>query len=172
VEVGVPFIRATNLIAGRVSGAEMRYLSQEKHAQLKKGHLKTGDILITNRGEIGKTAIVDVAYDNANLNSQIAWLRCRNEMDNKFLFYALNSRQIQDHFTASKSGAALQQFTIRQLKALIVPFPSKPVQQTIAGQLDTLNEETQRLESIYQQKIAALEALKKSLLHQAFSGQL
>ena len=31
-------------------------------------------------------------------------------------------------------------------------------------------EETQRLESIYQQKLAALEALKKSLLHQAFTG--
>jgi len=32
--------------------------------------------------------------------------------------------------------------------------------------------ETQRLESLYQQKLAALEALKKSLLHQAFTGQL
>jgi len=32
--------------------------------------------------------------------------------------------------------------------------------------------ETQRLESIYQQKLAALDALKKSLLDQAFTGQL
>ena len=34
------------------------------------------------------------------------------------------------------------------------------------------SEETQRLESIYQRKLAALEALKKSLLHQAFTGNL
>jgi len=32
--------------------------------------------------------------------------------------------------------------------------------------------ETQRLASLYRQKLAALEALKKSLLHQAFTGQL
>jgi type I restriction enzyme S subunit len=32
--------------------------------------------------------------------------------------------------------------------------------------------ETQRLESVYQQTLAALEALKKSLLHQAFSGKV
>ena len=32
--------------------------------------------------------------------------------------------------------------------------------------------EIQRLESLYQRKLAALEALKKSLLHQAFSGEL
>jgi type I restriction enzyme S subunit len=60
----------------------MRFLSPQKHAKLKKGHLKTGDILITNRGEIGKTALVDAIYDNANLNSQIAWLRCRQGMYN------------------------------------------------------------------------------------------
>jgi type I restriction enzyme S subunit len=32
--------------------------------------------------------------------------------------------------------------------------------------------ETQRLESLYQQKLAALAELKKSLLHQAFAGEL
>ena len=32
--------------------------------------------------------------------------------------------------------------------------------------------ETRRLESIFQRKLAALEALKKSLLHQAFTGAL
>ena len=33
-------------------------------------------------------------------------------------------------------------------------------------------EETQRLARLYERKLAALEALKKSLLHQAFSGGL
>jgi len=32
--------------------------------------------------------------------------------------------------------------------------------------------ETQRLVSFYQQKLAALAALKKSLMHQAFNGEL
>ena len=52
------------------------------------------------------------------------------------------------------------------------PFPSVPEQKNIVAKLDALSEEIQRLESIYQQKLAALDALKKSLLHQAFSGQL
>ena len=38
--------------------------------------------------------------------------------------------------------------------------------------LDALQAETQRLESIYQRKIAALDELKNSLLHKAFSGEL
>jgi len=37
---------------------------------------------------------------------------------------------------------------------------------------ETLEEETQRLARLYERKLAALEALKKSLLHQAFTGEL
>ena len=42
----------------------------------------------------------------------------------------------------------------------------------IATQLDALAAETQRLTRLYEQKQALLSALKKSLLHQAFTGQL
>jgi len=38
--------------------------------------------------------------------------------------------------------------------------------------LDALAEETQRLSRIYEQKLEALESLKKSILHEAFSGNL
>ena len=40
------------------------------------------------------------------------------------------------------------------------------------NRLQELLEETQRLESLYQRKRAALDALKQSLLHQAFGGAL
>jgi type I restriction enzyme S subunit len=53
-----------------------------------------------------------------------------------------------------------------------VAFPPLNEQRAIATQLDTLAAETQRLQKIYEQKQAALAELKKSLLHQAFSGEL
>jgi type I restriction enzyme S subunit len=52
------------------------------------------------------------------------------------------------------------------------PFPSVGEQRQIVSKLNSLREETQRLGSIYRRKLAALEALKKTLLHQAFTGQL
>ena len=172
VAEGVPFIRAKNLVAGEISDEDMRFLSPEKHAQLKKGHLKTGDILFTNRGEIGKTAIVDAAHDGSNLKSQIAWLRCGNLLNNRILFHVLNSGSIKSHLELAKNGAALQQFTIRQIKALKIPIPTKDQQKSLVNLLDSLSEETQRLESLYQSKLDALDELKKSLLYQAFSGNL
>lgn len=45
-------------------------------------------------------------------------------------------------------------------------------QRVVASKLESVSSETQRLESLYQRKLAALDELKKSLLHQAFSGAL
>ena len=50
--------------------------------------------------------------------------------------------------------------------------PTLTCKSELSMQLDGRPEETQRLESLYQRKLAALEALKKSLLHRAFTGKL
>ncbi len=59
------------------------------------------------------------------------------------------------------------------IKDVSLAFPaSKVTQEKIVRSLDDLEVETQRLASLYTRKLAALDALKKSLLHQAFTGQL
>ncbi len=87
----------------------------------------------------------------------------------KFLFfYFLNvdMRQLG-------SGSSIPQINNYDIEPLVISFPQTTSQQMqIVCKLEELSTETQRLESIYQQKLAALVALKKSLLHQAFSGEL
>jgi type I restriction enzyme S subunit len=50
--------------------------------------------------------------------------------------------------------------------------PAKEDQQAIVRQLDALRAETQKLEAVYQKKVADLEELKKSILQKAFAGEL
>ena len=45
-------------------------------------------------------------------------------------------------------------------------------QEKVVQNINTLKAETKKLESIYTQKIADLEEMKKSVLQKAFSGQL
>jgi len=59
----------------------------------------------------------------------------------------------------------------RLLRELEISYPHRVEQNAIAEKLDELDAETQRLESLYQRKLDTLEELKKSLLHQAFSGR-
>jgi type I restriction enzyme S subunit len=51
-------------------------------------------------------------------------------------------------------------------------LPSLTRQRELIAALATLKVEIQHFESVQQSKLAALEALKQSLLHQAFTGKL
>ena len=91
------------------------------------------------------------------------------EFDLGFLERLLTLKQLRK--TANQAAQPVISYTT--IKDVVLEFPvSKAVQKEIADRLDALEAETQRLESVYQRKIAALEALKKSLLHQAFNGEL
>jgi type I restriction enzyme S subunit len=85
-----------------------------------------------------------------------------------FLKCAASRKQLIDGGT----GTNIKSLNQQTLSALQIPFPSREQQAVVVSQLDGLSGQTQRLESIYQQKLATLDALKKSLLHQAFTGAL
>jgi type I restriction enzyme, S subunit len=81
----------------------------------------------------------------------------------KFFFYSLRSMPL-------KSLGYSRHY--RLLKELRISYPDTNKQVEIVKKINAFDAETQRLASIYQRKLVALEALKKSLLHQAFTGQL
>jgi len=70
------------------------------------------------------------------------------------------------------SGTGIQHFTGEVLARFELPLPPLPELRRAVAKFEDLSAETERLASIYQQKLAALEALKESLLHQAFTGAL
>jgi type I restriction enzyme S subunit len=75
-------------------------------------------------------------------------------------------------FKAQSVGAGTKFLKLGMIKELEIELPSLDEQQRIVSTMDALTEQTQRLARLYEQKLTALEALKKSLLHQAFTGEL
>jgi len=95
------------------------------------------------------------------------------QVNREFLFYFLKHPAILEYVIYHSERAAGQ---IGVTKETLAPYPiampSLDKQVTVAANINALAAETQRLTRIYEQKLAALAALKKSLLHQAFSGEL
>jgi type I restriction enzyme S subunit len=91
------------------------------------------------------------------------------DFDHSFLTYLLNHKDLRSY----ARQAAQPVISNSSLKDVVLNFPkSKKEQQTIVRQLDALRAETQKLEAVYQKKIADLEELKKSILQKAFAGEL
>ena len=90
----------------------------------------------------------------------------------QYLLFALRDRINSSDTALSNAAHGTLKIDTEELKSAIIRIPPKRDQERIVTTMDVLDEETQRLESIYQRKLAALDELKKSLLHRAFSGEL
>jgi type I restriction enzyme S subunit len=95
-----------------------------------------------------------------------------NEIIRDYLFHLLLSKRFTDYAIQGSARAGMPKVNREHLFGFKVWLPDVKKQKELAAKLDELHEESQRLESIYERKLAALEALRKSLLHQAFTGNL
>ena len=146
---------------------EMRFLPEEeaKYTAVK------GDVLICEGGYPGRAAIWD---QDTPIYFQKALHRVRfHEPEyNKWFVYYLYSQDKSGELKRHFNGAGIQHFTGEGLAKFEVPLPPLPEMKRAVGKFDALSAETQRLAALYERKLAALEELKKSLLHQAFAGEL
>jgi type I restriction enzyme, S subunit len=94
------------------------------------------------------------------------------EITRDYLFHLLLSKGFTDYAIEGSARAGMPKVNREHLFEFKVCLPSVKKQNDLAAKLDALHEETQRLTAIYTRKLAALEGLKKALLHQAFSGEL
>jgi len=92
---------------------------------------------------------------------------------NEFFFHVFNTHPVRKAIHASASGVKVRHTSPTKIGDVVVAYPtSLPEQKRIVTTLESLTEETQRLARLYERKLAALAELKKSLLHQAFTGEL
>ena len=103
------------------------------------------------------------------VNNHAHILNFENMATQRFVEFYLESIKLDEYIT----GAAQPKLNQKALNSIPIPIPeSVEAQAKIVESVESLQEETQRLASLYERKLAALEALKKSLLHQAFTGEL
>jgi type I restriction enzyme S subunit len=139
--------------------------------------LKQDDILaVRSNGNIeliGRCMLVGEVADKVSHSGFTIRIRpAPGELHPNYLCYFMKSASSRKRLTEGGTGTNIKSLNQRMLSALTIPFPPVSAQKLIVEKLENLSEETQRLASLYEQKLAALEALKKSLLHQAFTGQL
>lgn len=132
--------------------------------------VQDGDFLLSNSMSFGRPYIMRTSgciHDG--------WLVLTNyasQLDQDYLYYVLGSQFVFQQFDRLAAGSTVRNLNIELASRADIPVPPLKQQQVIAHGFDALSAETQRLASLYERKLTALEALKKSLLHQAFSSQL
>jgi type I restriction enzyme S subunit len=174
---GTKCIKITNVGVREFVSSSDGYLPESFAAEYEKVSVNEGSIVIAlTRTIIAgglKVAVVPEEYDGALLNQRVASIIANEkELNGAFLFAYLSTQTVVDYVKERVNTLMQPNLSITDLRSMPIPAPPRREQNKITEQLDFLREETQRLARLYEQKLEALESLKKSILHEAFSGNL
>jgi type I restriction enzyme S subunit len=170
---GVPCLRTSNVRWLRIETDGLKRIAPSLSAEYSRTILKGGEVLVNVRGTLGGVAVVEPEMAGWNVSREVAVVPVASSRINPvFLSYLIGSGVSQQWLGGVKKGAAYVGINIEDLRLLPVSVPRLNEQSKIVTHLNTLREETQRLATLYERKVAALDELKESLLHQAFTGEL
>ena len=160
VSAGVPFIMANDLVNGKVDYANCAYITEAQASTLRKGFAKPGDVLLTHKATIGRTAIVSDEYDAIILTPQVTYYRVKKGISNRYLKYYFDSSTFQQLFANwAGSGSTRAYLGITAQRKLPIVLPPYEVQLKIAkccGVLDDKIYQNQRINDNLEQQAQAI----------------
>lgn len=162
-----PFIQT-----GDVRGAEhliTEYTQTYSEAGLAQSKMwPKGTLCITIAANIAETGVLN--FDACFPDSVIGVVVDERQTSSKYLEYMLHT--VKAHLKAKGKGSAQDNINLATFESERFPFPDLDTQARVVSVLDDLSSKIHGLVELYSLKLAALDELKKSLLHQAFTGQL
>lgn len=168
---GVPFLTSKAIGKdGHLRPELIDFISVEKHAQLTKAHIQSGDVLFTNRGaSVGAIGLVDDRIDQGNIGPQLTLLRADPaNVSSMFLFQAMKSASVQRQILSQDSGSAMRFFGIAETKRFVISIPrSHAEQEAIAGALSDADALIESLEQL----VAKKRQIKHGAMQELLTGQ-
>ena len=162
VERGIPFLRSQNVEPLRINDTDLKFITEDFHARLKKSALSPGDVVIVRTGKPGACAVVPATLPVANC-SDLVIVRCGPEIDPRFLAYYVNSVAAH-HVNSHLVGAVQQHFNVGSARKMVMRLPGVTEQRAIAHILGTLDDKIE----LNRRMSETLEAMARALFKSWF----
>ena len=162
-ESGLRLITAKNVKMGYLQESPMEFVAPSSYDQwMTRGIPRQGDILFTTEAPLANVAQLDTDEKVVFAQRIIIMQPDPATLNSTFLRYLLLSQPAQHRIHVKGTGATVKGIKASLLKTIEISFPkSLNKQEKIISKLDSLDTETQRFESIYQQKLADAGGIEK-----------
>jgi len=132
---GYPFLRAVDLVDGRVITSELLHIKPNIHeGMLKRTQIFKNDVLLSIAGTVGRSAIFDHDFE-ANINQALCILRLQNEKIVKRLYLVVFFNSfIGNKYLSKTARQGLQtNLNLKEVGSLEIPVIEKRIQEKIAN---------------------------------------
>jgi type I restriction enzyme, S subunit len=164
IENGVPVIKVTDYINGRINEESLRRTAVSIDAVYKRSKVTDGDLLLAIRGSVGALAIVPSQLRGANITQDTARLRMKDTISREYLSHALRGKTLQRQIKLNTIGQAVKGINIAEVRRLLVPLPPFPEQNKTAEILSAWDEAIEQTHKLIEAKKRRKRALMQQLL--------
>lgn len=171
-EDAISFITQKNILNSGLSFEKTNFISKTNHDNFyRRSNVAYNDILISMIGaNRGMACVVDNRRTFSIKN--VGLIKSNNSYLSEFMLYFLKSKYAKQYIQKSSKGSAQGFIGLGKLRNFPILLPHLSTQKKIVNRVSEILTETKKLETIYQQKLADLDELKKSILQKAFDGEL
>jgi type I restriction enzyme S subunit len=151
--------------------SEIRYfINDEKFEEMKRFELKSGDLIMSCSGTMGKVAIVPPNIKKGIINQALLKLTPSKNLDIEYLRYWMSSPDFIQRIEENTVGAAIKNVaSVKILKEIEVPVPPLQEQQKIVAILDQAFEAIDQAKANIEKNITNAKELFQSKLNDIFS---
>ena len=173
-ETGLRLITAKNVRMGFIRSTPAEFVDPATYdSWMTRGIPRFGDVLFTTEAPLANVAQLDTEERVVFAQRIIIMQADPSKLDSTFLKYALMSRPIQRRIHEQGTGATAKGIKASLLKKITISFPtSLREQRAFVTRFDRLQTQVDQLVQQFETKFAAIEELKRSMLHAALIGGL
>jgi type I restriction enzyme, S subunit len=121
VPKGIPYVRVADYPGDRLNLDTVRRTTKEIEAAYARACLRTGDVLLSIRGTVGRVIVVSQELHGANITQDTARLSIQPALSTPFVMWCLRSPTTQNRMARAVKGVAVRGINIGDVRALQEP---------------------------------------------------
>ncbi len=138
IDGGIPLVNPSHMIDGRIVANPKISVSDETANGLASYRMKSGDVVMARRGEVGRAAIVTDAEAGWLCGTGSFFVSFHQEIDRQFVILLLRSDAVRRYLAGEAVGTTMVNLNHGILKRIPVALPPAAEQHRIVAKVDEL----------------------------------
>jgi type I restriction enzyme, S subunit len=169
---GIPYIRVADFPKNCLEQSAIRKTSRTIAAQYERSSLRSGDVLLSIRGTVGRVCRVPRLLEGSNITQDTARISVHPEVSPEYVAIYLKSPMAQKTLEKAMKGVAVRGVNIGDVRALQVPIPPRTEQQEIVRRVESLFRLADKIERRVEAELSRTQKMTQAILAKAFRGEL
>ena len=166
-------LRTTNFKRGYLDLQSPNYVSEETFNDRNRRIIpQPGDVLYSREGSVLGIACTIPSNVYPCLGQRMMLLRSGEKLNTRYLMHYLNSPMVTNHVIATKGGTGSPHINVGDIKEFQIPIPSLEEQSNIVCQIEEQLSSCDNVEKTVDAILTQADAMRQSILKQAFEGTL